>query len=103
LTEISRTSGRAINMSEGAVSFDALLTDDGRIEVPESELGRVLSMQEARGRKVHVSITAADAKPLRSSRGRLKHLASSLGGLDIDAARAELTAEADKSLAKWDQ
>jgi hypothetical protein len=90
-------------MSEGAVSFDAMLTDDGRIEVPAAELGRVLSLQEARSRKVHVSITAADAKPLRSSRGRLKHLSATLGSLDVDAAREEMTTEADHSLAEWDQ
>lgn len=87
-------------MTEGAVSFDATLTDDGRIEVPESELARVLSLQETRGRKVHVSITPTSPKPLRSSRGRLKHLAPRLSQLDIDGAKAEMTAEADRPLAE---
>lgn len=90
-------------MSEAAVSFDATMTEDGRIEVPESELARVLSLQEARGRTVHVSITPATKKPLRSSRGRLKHLAPTLGSLDVEAAKAEMTAEADRSLDEWDQ
>lgn len=85
-------------MTAEPVAFDAVFDDAGRLRVPEDAAARLseeLGRRPEPGDVVHVSVVPQRPRPRRSSYGRLRHLAPTLGKVDVSAIRRELTAELD--------
>lgn len=75
------------------IAFDAVLDEDGHLQVPEDAAARLAEL--GAGSTVHVEATptAAHRKPFESSYGILAHRREALENVDITAVRREMADE----------